>query len=54
MLISTIDAAACACVSQNVFLIPTQKSQPVTEQHSWTQVVYQVQIREGPSDAVIL
>lgn len=37
-----------------VFLVHTEKSEPVAEQHGWAQVVYQVQIREGPSGAVIL
>lgn len=32
----------------------TEESQPVAEQHRWTQVVYQVQIWESPSDTVIL
>lgn len=44
----------CVPVSVCVFLVHTKESKPVAEEHCWTQVVYQVQIREGPSDAVIL
>lgn len=35
-------------------LVHTEESEPVAEQHCWTQVVDQVQIREGSSGAVIL
>lgn len=41
-------------ISVRVGLDHTEESQPVAEQHCWTQVVNQVQIREGPSDTVIL
>lgn len=38
----------------NFWAADTKESQPVAEQHCRTQVVYQVQIWESPSDTVIL
>lgn len=37
-----------------VIRVHTEESEPVAEQHGGAQVVYQVQIREGPSDAIVL
>lgn len=44
----------CVRVCVYVFLVHTKESEPVTEQHGWAQVVYKVQIREGPSSTIIL